>query len=90
LLSNTLYPREGDNSSWKVFEDSAMLKTIPTSSSEVGCEWIGLCQECPSASDLGARAIQEPNGLRDSKTTPIYTQDFNRGPYDIASSIDPL
>jgi hypothetical protein len=43
-----------------------------------------------SASDLGAQAIQEPNGLRDSKTTTIYTQDFNRGPYGIASSIDPL
>jgi hypothetical protein len=90
LLSNTLHPCEGDISSWTVFEDSAMLKTIPTSSfrSRLRMDWT--LPRVSSASDLGARAIQEPNGLRDSKTTMIYTQDFNRGPYGIGSPIAPL
>jgi hypothetical protein len=90
LLSNTLHPREGDINSSTVFEDSAMLKTILTSSfrSRLRMDWTLL--SVSSASDLGTRAIQEPNGLRDSKTTTIYTQDFNRGPYGIGSSIAPL
>ena len=90
LLSNTLHPCEGDISSGQSLKIQRCSRRSQLQVSEVGCEWIELCQGCPSASDLGARAIQEPNGLRDSKTTTIYTQDFNRGPYGIASSIDPL
>jgi hypothetical protein len=87
LLSNTLHPCEGDISSWTVFEDSAMLKTIPTSSFRRR-----LRKYCPFQGgyplELGVRALHEPNGPSESKTTTIYTQVFNRGPYGIASSID--
>ena len=87
LLSNALHPCEGDISSWTVSVDSAMLKTIPTSSFRRR-----LRKYCPCQGgyplELGVRALHEPNGPSACKTTTIYTQDFNRVPYGIASSID--
>ena len=67
LLSNTLHPCEGDISSGQSLKIQRCSRRSQLQVSEVGREWIGLCQGCRLPQILALKPFRSPTGFATAK-----------------------